>query len=556
MNKVVKKTLCSIGAFLILIVALPLMYGIYLYNKADFKCPNIEVNLDSYPMTVNKDSLRMIGNDYLMLNKYGLWEAYVSGTPIDRGAKLGIMEKDLLHYQESVFVKQIRQIIPSDKYLSFLHKLVAVFNWDMATYIPEEYRQEIYGISQSCSHEFDLFGTPYERQLNYHAAHDIGHTMQEYMLVGCSSFAVWNEASGDSALLVGRNFDFYVGDDFAKNKIVLFVSPKKGYKYASVTWPGMIGVLSGMNEQGLTVTINAAKGKIPTSSAMPISILVRTILQYADDIDTAYKIAKSNKTFVSESILVGSKKDGYAAIIEKSPEKIAIYKTPANRLLCTNHYQSDAFSNDESNLENIKLSDSQYRYNRLEELVSQSLPITPEKAATILRDYKGLKNKDIGLTNQKSINQAIAHHSVIFKPTELKMWVSTGPWQAGPYICYDLNRIFGNTHLGKSMIDTNRTIIADTLFLAKLYPQIKRYREQYKILKKSILDKSPLSPEFINGFLKTNPQYYETYNIVGDYMLMKGDKVSAKQYWRLSLQKEIPTVSEKNNIEKKIEKHD
>lgn len=81
----------------------------------------------------------------------------------------------------------------------------------------------------------------------------------------------------------------------AENKQVAFYVPEQGYRFASVGWPGMIGVLSGMNETGLTVTINAAKSAVPTGSATPISILTREILQYAATIDEAFAIAKKRK---------------------------------------------------------------------------------------------------------------------------------------------------------------------------------------------------------------------------------------------------------------------
>ena len=297
----------------LLLSAVLFAIGAYLYFTADFLQPKVDVDLRSYELIVHSDSLRLCNNDHLLLNEYGLWEAYISGDAAERGLKYGVLCEDLLIRQEDVFVNQIHEMIPSDFWVDFLHKLIILSNRNMAQHIPQELREEIYAISLSCTDRYNSYGSPYVRQLNYHAAHDIGHAMQEYMLVGCSSFACWAEQSEDGSLIVGRNFDFYVGDDFAKNKMVLFVEPTSGYKFASISWPGMMGVLSGMNEMGLTITINAAKGEIPTSSAMPISLLAREILQYASNIEEAYAIAQEYETFVSESLLIGSAIDGYAA---------------------------------------------------------------------------------------------------------------------------------------------------------------------------------------------------------------------------------------------------
>ena len=446
----IKKSLIVISAFIIglplVLMAISFAIGVYLYVTADFLQPHsIVIDENSYNISFGKDSVRVCNGSSLLLNEHGLWEAHISGTPSDRGIKYGLLCRDLLSKQEDAFVNQIHEMIPSDWWVEFLHKLILIFNRNMALHIPEEYREEIYAISLSCTDEYNSYGSPYIRQLNYHAAHDIGHAMQEYMLVGCSSFACWDNESEDNDLIIGRNFDFYVGDEFAKNKMILFVEPDSGYKFTSISWPGMIGVLSGMNEQGLTVTINAAKGKIPTSSAMPISLLARHILQYASNIEEAYTIAQKFQTFVSESLLIGSANDGYAAIIEKTPNKIALYKSCNSRIVCTNHYQSSEFSLDSYNIENIATSDSPYRYDRINELLDEVVPLNRGEAVDILRDRYGKNSADIGLSNEKSLNQFIAHHSVVFEPCKLRFWVSTSPWQLGKYICYDLNKVLGMT---------------------------------------------------------------------------------------------------------------
>ena len=565
-KKIFKYTSCVLLSLLVILIA-----GVcYLYFSADMLTPKHEPGIImtkvSHAGTTTMVPAEVLYNDTLDLRYYdgnflrhsesGLWELFVKGDAFQRGEAIGKLSSDLLHYQEKVFVDQIREIVPSDSYLKFLRFFIVLFNRHLGENVLEEYRDEIYGISLSCTHEYDFIGTPYERQLNYHSAHDLGHAMQDYMLVGCSSFATWGTQSADSSLLIGRNFDFYVGDAFAENKQVAFYTPDQGYKFASVGWPGMIGVLSGMNETGLTVTINAAKSAVPTGSATPISILTREILQYASTIDEAFAIAKKRKTFVSESILIGSAKDGKAAIIEKSPEKTVLFKgKESDRLISTNHYQSEEFSKDERNMENIRTSDSPYRFARLEELINENMPIDASKAASILRNHKGLQDADLGLANEMAINQFIAHHSVIFQPEKRLMWVSTSPWQCGKYVAYDLNKIFNDTiNLQHEIYSSNLTIPADEFTETPEFQHLLTYKKLTPLLLKKIRKKEKIEEHVLKTYEASNPSLYYVYEVMGDYYEAMQQPQQAIAYWQKALKKPIPKLQEKERIQQKIQK--
>lgn len=501
-----------------------------------------------------------IGNNWLKKSQSGLWEMYLEGDGFERGVINGKLTKELAEQQETAFINQIKKIIPSNTYLNFLKYFVAYFNRNLTKHVTDEYQQEIYGVSLSASDKYDALAPKYYRILNYHAAHDIGHALQDKnMAVGCTSFGVWNDKSENNKLLIGRSFDFYSGDEFAKNKIVAFIKPTTGYNYMYVTWAGFTGVVSGMNDKGLTVTLNAAKSDIPTGAATPISLLAKEILQYAKNIKEAYVIAEKRETFVSESILVGSSEDNKAYIIEKTPTKTNLYQEDRNELVCPNHYQSETFANDINNNKNIVESSSMYRKYRMEQLLSGYKTINYKNATTILRDTKGINNHDIGLGNEKAINQLIAHHAVVFSPQERLVWVSTQPFQLGQFICYDLTKVFAeapNLKTNKEINENNFTILADTFLKTKAYRNFVLFKKIKDYIRFCTNCKYPLKvdDDILQAFVQSNPNSYYTYQIIGDYYKKEGEKELALSCYKTALSKEIATNKERLEIQKQIAK--
>jgi isopenicillin-N N-acyltransferase like protein len=558
MKKLCKIVLRTLLVFTILVVG----FLIYFILAVQIDVPEIknDTTLGWKRETVSKEFYK-VDNNWLRHSQSGLWELYVEGDGYERGIANGMLTKELHEFQEDVFINQIKILVPDINYLKFLKFFVGYFNRHLPDHITEEYKEEILGISKFASDKYDFIAPKYHRILNYHGAHDIGHALQDKnMTVGCTSFSVWDKKSADGKLLVGRNFDFYSGDDFAKNKIIQFTNPIKGHKFATVTWSGFIGACSGMNDQGLTVTINAAKSSIPTDAATPIALLAREILQYAKNIDEAIAIAKKRDVFVSESILVGSASDNKTISIEKSPTKMDVYDVPnSNQIICPNHYQGKDYENDMANLMNQIESSSLYREIRLKQLLSRSKTVNYTQAAAILRNQKGLNDKNIGLTNEKGLNQLLAHHAVIFKPQDRLMWVSANPFQCGEFVCYNLDSVFAsakNVNTEKDINESTLTISADPFLKTRGYQNFLHFKNlkhyiQY-ITKAS--SKIELSAQFENAFVQSNLESYYMYQILGDYYLSRNNAQKAAQYYQTALTKEIATLKEERQIRESLQK--
>ncbi len=521
--------------------------------------PNLgQYESDIPERTQLNDSTFVLEDNFLTKNKQGQWELIVAGDPYELGLKTGSLTQELFNQQEQIFVDKIDSLMPSKGKQKLLRKFLDWFNRKMYRNIDEQYKAEIYGIAQYASKDFDYIANPYQRVMYFHGAHDIGHALQDLALVGCSSFAAWGDHTEDGKMIIGRNFDFYVGDEFAKNKIIAFVTPDDGHKFMSITWGGFIGVLSGMNDQGLTVTINAGKSDFPWVAKTPISLVTREILQYASTIDEAIAIAKKREVFVSESIFIGSAKDKRAAVIEVSPNNFGIYEVEnTNQLVCSNHFQSAAYANDKKNQKHILESHSQYRYERMEELLDEHPKVTPKIVVDILRNKKGLDDRRIGYGNEKALNQLLAHHGVVFQPEDLKVWVSSNPYQLGEFVAYDLNKIFNETDADvgmKSMSEAKLNIAKDPFLNTLAYRHYQRYRKLRNQITKAISSDGNIEDKTLQEFILLNPDFWEAYYLVGKYNYEKGyDRLALKAFLEAET-KEITTVPDREKIEHYIRK--
>ncbi len=508
-------------------------------------------------VTKHSNELFTSGKNSLLKNKQGLWELYVEGDPLEIGLTAGALSDSLLKKQEEIFFSKVEDIVPSKLQQNLLRNFLKWYNRKLYLNVPNEYQTEIYGVSQYTSQDFNNIAPQYQRSLYLHGAHDIGHALQDLALVGCSSFAAWGEKSEDGNLILGRNFDFYVSDAFAENKIVAFINPKEGYPFMMVTWAGMIGTVSGMNKEGLTVTINAGKSKIPIIAKTPISILTREILQHAKNIDEAIAIAKKRQLFVSESIMVGSAYDNKAILIEVSPEKMDVFDVPnTNQLICSNHFQSDAFKNDERNQSQIANSHSQYRYDRMQELLSENPKINPKIASEILRNKEGLHDIALGYGNEKALNQLMAHHGIIFKPKEKLVWVSANPYQLGEFVCYNLDSIFKDkkADFTISMEEENLNIAKDPFIESTAFLNYQKFRTEDHKMDLYLKNKTKIPFDFIQNYQSLNPDYWVVYYKAGLYFYEQKYFQFAQNNFEKALTKEITTVPDKEAIEKYLKK--
>lgn len=396
---------------------------------------------------------------------------YVEGDPFTIGYTNAALTNDLLEAQERELIDNVRAILPGTLALYSTALLVLVHNRNLPDFVTDEYRMEIRGLADASTNDpYPEFGNRYHRILNYHAAHDISHWVLDTPALGCTSFAAAGSHTRDGHLLVGRNFDWESGDHFDTNKVIALYRPTKGHAFLSVSWPGMAGAVTGLNDQKIYCSINGAhSADMGLGVGTPVSLVVREVLQYAATLADATKRIRNAKVFVADSFLLADGKTGEAIVVEKTPANCAVRKMQGQWILQSNHFASPQLSGDTGNLEYMRDGTSVARHDRLRELLLRhDGALDPTLGAVILRDRRGPGDAPRGLGNRGTINPMIATHSVLADVTTGTLFVSRGRHQLGAYDAYTIEG-FGTP--------TEAAIPADPALADGTFARLQKYRD-------------------------------------------------------------------------------
>lgn len=250
---------------------------------------------------------------------------------------------------------------------------------------------------------------------------------------GCSSFAAWGNRTKNGHTIVGRNLDWHAIDSLRNSHVVIANIPAEGAKDAawiSVTWPGMIGCLTGMNEHGVTLamhdayvgTTRDAVGLTPRGFALRLAIEAARAASAEADV---LGVLQTHRVLVGNIVPVSGPMSGSAA-----PSMVFEYDgaTKNSKGVTVRHFTGNG--NDGANADDYLIATNHFRErdaaeacNRYETL-SQKFEVTKhDPTVTISRAWKLLKKVSM------SGGGLVTYQSVVFEPNAKRMHVSLSTGQ-------------------------------------------------------------------------------------------------------------------------------
>ena len=487
-----------------------------------------------------------------MERRDGIWRMDLVGDPRTMGFSHGLLSSRVTTDIDRHMVGLMGRYVTT----SFRRWLVSnLVRWrfrQIPDHIPPRRLVELAACSRTMVDSDEFPERPFQRLIYYHALHDMTQRLDGSPLIGCTAFAVWGKAAVDGHMIIGRNFDFEGGEIFDRQKAVMTFRSTDRIPFVSVAWPGMAGVVTGVNARQLYVSINAARSDASLSPGIPMAFLVREILERAGSVGEAVAIIKAAKVMVPEALLIADGKAGKAVVVELAPNKVAVRRSTSGVLGLTNHFLAAKFKADASNDWLRRYTTSDARYKRLMQLLSRfSGRMDARTAAMILRNRTGQDDEPLGLGNRNALDALIATHSVVVDLTAMVLWVSQGPHLLGRFVAVDLKPMFG---LPTQDLAKVKEIEADPLLGTLTLDRFRQARAQVKHARQLLASGDlPAALDFAARAAAMAPQLTEPHKLRGDVLWQMGKQEQARQHYRTFLKLYPPYLKDRETTKARVD---
>jgi isopenicillin-N N-acyltransferase-like protein len=221
----------------------------------------------------------------------------------------------------------------------------------LLTNAPARYQQEIAAATKQAKLEPQVFA--------------VANTLLELRRMGCSTLIVEPTKSATGGPLFGRNFDFPPFGVLDRYGVVFVVKPHEKRAFVSVSYPGLMGVISGMNDAGLCVaTLDVYESGDGSSHfdplGVPLTLVFRQILEECTTVDEAEALLKRTHATTQANLAVCDRDT--AAVFEITPKQVARRNAAKAALPCTNHFR----------MPGLAVNEECWRYDRLQAAVAKT----------------------------------------------------------------------------------------------------------------------------------------------------------------------------------------
>ncbi len=333
---------------------------------------------------------------------------------------------------------------------------------------------------------------------------------------------------------IGRSFSLPGlrdgGDALAAAPVVSFVRPAGRKAWASVGWPSLVGVITGINQDALVVTVQPGQaGDVQaTRTARPVALLARDVLERAGSLDEAIKLITETPTLGAAAFAIVDGKTGRWAVVERSPTHSAVRRDPVEGGV-GDILQANVFTEDPENDRAARMSPAPARMARVTKLL-RTPPLDLAAALAILRDDRAADEAPLPPGHRGAIDDPTSVQVALIDPSAMVMYVSETGTADGRMRAFDLRHELLAEGLRPS---PPPDLAADLDVERDRAAAVRAARAELRLARQALRDDSPArAAERVARALDHAPTLPEGLELAGSIARSRGEQDAARAAWQ------------------------